>query len=122
MAAGRHCVPIILFHILQNSQVLKCNEGNLVLTTSAPLQAGTYNVNGRRPPADLDLTPWLNISEHSADIVAVGFQEVVPLNANNVVMGEFIHVVWTSPGMQLCLLTMLPLPLRCLTLVHAAIR
>ena len=66
----------------------------MVLTKHAQLQVGTYNVNGRRPPADLDLTPWLNISDHSADIVAVGFQEVVPLSANNVVMGEFSHTVW----------------------------
>ena len=28
------------------------------------------------------------MSNHPADIVAVGFQEVVPLNAGNVVMGE----------------------------------
>ena len=48
---------------------------------------GTFNVNGRRPPADLDLRPWLDMANHQADIVAVGFQEVVPLNAGNVVMG-----------------------------------
>ena len=52
------------------------------------MQVGTYNVNGRRPPADLDLRPWLDMSNHTADIVAVGFQEVVPLNAGNVVMGR----------------------------------
>ena len=52
------------------------------------LQVGTYNVNGRRPPADLDLRPWLDLSSHPPDIVAVGFQEVVPLNAGNVVMGK----------------------------------
>lgn len=51
------------------------------------VQVGTYNVNGRRPPADLDLRPWLDMSKHTADVVAVGFQEVVPLNAGNVVMG-----------------------------------
>ena len=28
------------------------------------------------------------MSDHPADIVAVGFQEVVPLNANSVVMGK----------------------------------
>ena len=52
---------------------------------------GTYNVNGRRPPADLDLRPWLDMANHQADIVAVGFQEVVPLNAGNVVMGMQRH-------------------------------
>ena len=44
-------------------------------------------MNGRRAPADLDLGPWLDMTNHQADIVAVGFQEVVPLNAGNVVMG-----------------------------------
>lgn len=55
-------------------------------------------MNGRRPPADLDLRPWLDMASHQADIVAVGFQEVVPLNAGNVVMGtqhsaRCLHVV-----------------------------
>lgn len=60
----------------------------MTVSSDAWTQVGTYNVNGRRPPADLDLRPWLNIPEHFADVVAVGFQEVVPLNASSVVMGE----------------------------------
>ena len=55
---------------------------------------GTYNVNGRRPPANLDLRPWLDLSTHQADIVAVGIQEVVPLNAGNVVMGMLLMSLW----------------------------
>ena len=31
------------------------------------------------------------MANHQADIVAVGFQEVVPLNAGNVVMGMHCH-------------------------------
>ncbi len=49
---------------------------------------GTYNVNGRRPPDKLDLRPWLDVTQHEPAIVAVGLQEVVPLNTTNVVMGE----------------------------------
>ena len=49
---------------------------------------GTYNVNGRRPPQGLSLRPWLDAQQTDADIVAVGFQEIVPLSAGNVVMGE----------------------------------
>jgi len=49
-------------------------------------QAATYNVNGRKPAPGLDLQPWL-ASGHGADIVAVGFQEIVPLNAGNVMTG-----------------------------------
>ena len=52
------------------------------------LQVGTYNVNGRRPPQGLSLRPWLDAQQADADIVAVGFQEIVPLSAGNVVMGK----------------------------------
>lgn len=76
-------------------------------TTSSNIDlfAGTYNVNGRPPTAALDLEPWLSPTR-LVDIVAIGFQvcyttsthlnacnkhlnaqEVVPLNASNVVMG-----------------------------------
>lgn len=66
------------------------------------LQAGTYNVAGKKPPPGLLLTEWLDqwrdawprssSSSNSnaaggADIVAVGFQEVVPLSAGNVIAG-----------------------------------
>lgn len=50
---------------------------------------GTYNVNGRRPPDKLDLRPWLDVTQHEPAIVAVGLQEVVPLNTTNVVMGKW---------------------------------
>ena len=54
--------------------------------TLKTMQAATYNVNGRKPAPGLDLQPWL-ASGHGADIVAVGFQEIVPLNAGNVMTG-----------------------------------
>lgn len=50
------------------------------------LLVGTYNVAGKRPPTGLQLTDWLG-SGDGADIVAVGFQEVVALNAQNVLAG-----------------------------------
>ena len=49
-------------------------------------QAATYNVNGRKPAAGLDLQPWL-ADGADADIVAVAFQEIVPLSAGNVMTG-----------------------------------
>ena len=51
-------------------------------------QVGSYNVNGRMPDSNLDLKPWLDAAGVGADIVAVAFQEIVPLNAQNVVIGE----------------------------------
>ncbi|XP_024373685.1 type I inositol polyphosphate 5-phosphatase 10 isoform X2 [Physcomitrium patens] len=47
----------------------------------------TWNVAGKPPPDDLDLDGWINTS-NPADIYVFGFQEVVPLNANNVLCVE----------------------------------
>jgi hypothetical protein len=58
------------------------------------LQVGTYNVNGRKPPLGLDLKPWLAAAPES-DVVVAGFQEIVPLNASNVMNGEQL------PGLNL---------------------
>jgi hypothetical protein len=70
------------------------------------LQAGTYNVAGKRPPNGLKLHEWLHqwkdcwpqtaaatgsaaasAAGGGPDIVAIGFQEVVPLSAGNVFAG-----------------------------------
>lgn len=54
----------------------------------AVLRVVTYNVAGRRVPADFDARPLvLPEGEPEPDIVAVGWQEVVPLNAGNVLIG-----------------------------------
>ncbi|XP_010542783.1 PREDICTED: type IV inositol polyphosphate 5-phosphatase 7-like [Tarenaya hassleriana] len=47
----------------------------------------TWNVAGRSPPADLNLDDWL-LSSAPADIYVLGFQEIVPLNAGNVLGAE----------------------------------
>jgi hypothetical protein len=48
-------------------------------------------VNGRIPESNLDLKPWIDAAGVGADIVAVAFQEIVPLNAQNVVIGKQYH-------------------------------
>lgn len=48
---------------------------------------GTWNVAGRLPYEDLDIDDWL-CTEEPADIYIIGFQEVVPLNAGNVLGAE----------------------------------
>ncbi|EFH68550.1 type I inositol-1,4,5-trisphosphate 5-phosphatase CVP2 [Arabidopsis lyrata subsp. lyrata] len=47
----------------------------------------TWNVAGRSPPSDLNLDEWLH-SSAPADIYVLGFQEIVPLNAGNVLGAE----------------------------------
>ncbi|KAJ9540815.1 hypothetical protein OSB04_027321 [Centaurea solstitialis] len=48
---------------------------------------GTWNVGGNCPHKDLDVGDWLRTSS-PADIYVIGFQEIVPLNAGNVLGTE----------------------------------
>ncbi|XP_073139541.1 type I inositol polyphosphate 5-phosphatase 8-like [Henckelia pumila] len=45
---------------------------------------GTWNVGGKSPHDGLNLSDWLEITNTPADIYVLGFQEIVPLNAGNV--------------------------------------
>ncbi|XP_060674186.1 type I inositol polyphosphate 5-phosphatase 2 isoform X2 [Ziziphus jujuba] len=45
---------------------------------------GTWNVAGKIPDEDLEIDDWLCTEEQPADMYIIGFQEVVPLNAGNV--------------------------------------
>ncbi|KAI4378559.1 hypothetical protein MLD38_016021 [Melastoma candidum] len=47
----------------------------------------TWNVAGKSPPSHLNLEDWLH-SSPPADIYVLGFQEIVPLNAGNVLGTE----------------------------------
>ncbi|XP_054780517.1 type I inositol polyphosphate 5-phosphatase 4 [Prosopis cineraria] len=47
----------------------------------------TWNVAGKSPPSYLNLEDWLHTSP-PADIYVLGFQEIVPLNASNVLGTE----------------------------------
>ncbi|XP_062214353.1 type I inositol polyphosphate 5-phosphatase 4-like [Phragmites australis] len=49
--------------------------------------ASTWNVGGKSPPKGLNLDEWLH-SSPPADIYVLGFQEIVPLNAGNVLGTE----------------------------------
>ncbi|KAK4349086.1 hypothetical protein RND71_031841 [Anisodus tanguticus] len=48
---------------------------------------GTWNVGGKSPHEELNLGDWLN-STAPADVYVLGFQEIVPLNAGNVLGPE----------------------------------
>ncbi|KAK6929926.1 hypothetical protein RJ641_004020 [Dillenia turbinata] len=47
----------------------------------------TWNVGGKSPPGNMNLDDWLHASP-PADIYVLGFQEIVPLNAGNVLGAE----------------------------------
>ncbi|XP_057801444.1 type I inositol polyphosphate 5-phosphatase 8-like isoform X2 [Salvia miltiorrhiza] len=48
---------------------------------------GTWNVGGKTPEDDLNIDDWLK-TKTPADIYVLGFQEIVPLNAGNVLGQE----------------------------------
>lgn len=56
-------------------------------TKDVRVTIGTWNVAGRHPYEDLDIDDWL-CTQEPADIYIIGFQEVVPLNAGNVLGAE----------------------------------
>ncbi|KAF3332111.1 type I inositol 1,4,5-trisphosphate 5-phosphatase CVP2-like protein [Carex littledalei] len=58
----------------------------------------TWNVGGVTPSDDLCLDDWLDIENHSYDIYVLGFQEIVPLSAKNVLGPEkrWISNKWNS--------------------------
>lgn len=63
-----------------------------VLPDTDPLNlrmfVGTWNVGGKSPDQDLKLSHWLRTQPAPADIYVIGYQEIVPLNAGNVLGTE----------------------------------
>ncbi|BAF25008.1 type IV inositol polyphosphate 5-phosphatase 9 isoform X1 [Oryza sativa Japonica Group] len=58
----------------------------------------TWNVGGMTPSSDLDLEDWMDSTANSYDIYVLGFQEIVPLNARNVLgpRNSCISTKWNS--------------------------
>ncbi|KAF8389666.1 hypothetical protein HHK36_024185 [Tetracentron sinense] len=58
----------------------------------------TWNIGGIAPPEDLNMEDWLDTRANSCDIYVLGFQEVVPLSAGNVLGSESsrISMKWNS--------------------------
>ncbi|KAF7828532.1 type I inositol polyphosphate 5-phosphatase 2-like [Senna tora] len=56
-------------------------------TKEVRVTVSTWNVAGRVPCEDLEIDDWL-CTDEPADIYIIGFQEVVPLNAGNVLGAE----------------------------------
>ncbi|XP_057415472.1 type I inositol polyphosphate 5-phosphatase 2-like isoform X2 [Lotus japonicus] len=71
-------------HRRGNSETLRAQYIN---TKEVRVTVGTWNVAGKHPCNDLEIEDWLCTKE-PADIYIIGFQEVVPLNAGNVLGAE----------------------------------
>ncbi|KAG2238924.1 hypothetical protein Bca4012_023709 [Brassica carinata] len=56
-------------------------------TKDIKVTVATWNVAGKCPSDDLDIDDWLT-TDNPSDIYIIGFQEVVPLNAGNVLGAE----------------------------------
>ncbi|CAI9265464.1 unnamed protein product [Lactuca saligna] len=65
----------------------KSEDLHCIKTKDLRLMIGTWNVAGRLPPDGHDVDDWLSMHQ-PADVYILGFQEVVPLNAGNVLGAE----------------------------------
>lgn len=67
-------------------------------TRKYKLFASTWNVAGIPPPDNLNLEDWLDTKSSSHDLYVLGFQEVVPLNAKNILGPEnnSVSLKWNS--------------------------
>ncbi|KAH0453071.1 hypothetical protein IEQ34_017395 [Dendrobium chrysotoxum] len=62
-------------------------EGQVIEKKECRIFVGTWNVGGRPPYVGLNLEDFLQVEE-GIDIYVIGFQEIVPLNAGNVLVIE----------------------------------
>eukprot|EP00250_Pteridium_aquilinum_P011757 c20287_g1_i2 orf=790-2349(-) len=72
----------------RHSSAMSAQTGDLLgdaLTSKEQFRIfiGTWNVGGKLPQEKMNLEQWLNLTA-PADIYVIGFQEIVPLNAGNV--------------------------------------
>ncbi|KAA8518862.1 hypothetical protein F0562_016364 [Nyssa sinensis] len=65
----------------------KHDEPAAINTLDLRMFVGTWNVGGKSPHQGLNLRDWLR-TPAPADIYVLGFQEIVPLNAGNVLGAE----------------------------------
>ncbi|KAI3689318.1 hypothetical protein L2E82_47272 [Cichorium intybus] len=56
-------------------------------TKELRVSVNTWNVGGELPPEDLNINDWIN-TDYPSDIYVIGFQEIIPLNAGNILGSE----------------------------------
>ncbi|CAL0331736.1 unnamed protein product [Lupinus luteus] len=78
------CKGYKISHRRGKSETLRAQYIN---TKEVRVAIGTWNVAGKHPHEDLEIDEWI-CAEDQADIYILGFQEVVPLSAGNVLGAE----------------------------------
>ncbi|KAL0908719.1 hypothetical protein M5K25_023226 [Dendrobium thyrsiflorum] len=84
-------------HSLSGNELISSDTGFTEELQTHKLFASTWNVGGIPPNDDLNLEDWLD-TKNNYDIYVIGFQEVVPLSAKNVLGSEKhgISMKWSS--------------------------
>ncbi|CAI0400102.1 unnamed protein product [Linum tenue] len=78
----------------EEEALMSSRDGNDLQQDIYKVFVGSWNVGGISPPEDLDLRDWLDVLNNdgagspSPDIYVLGFQEVVPLRAGNIILGS----------------------------------
>ncbi|KAK9011702.1 hypothetical protein V6N11_039785 [Hibiscus sabdariffa] len=70
-----------------NLSNFECSMASVTEIRDFRIFVATWNVGGKTPNSDMNLEDFF-IMEGSADIYVCGFQEIVPLNAGNVLVSE----------------------------------
>ncbi|KAF8693943.1 hypothetical protein HU200_038588 [Digitaria exilis] len=82
--SGEKSIPPVRRLQRRKSESLRVNY---ISNKDVRVMIGTWNAAGRVPSDDLDLDQWL-CTQEPADLYVLGFQEVVPLSAGNVLGAE----------------------------------
>ncbi|PSR86677.1 Type I inositol polyphosphate 5-phosphatase [Actinidia chinensis var. chinensis] len=74
----------------ESGRQIRFDSGVTIISNTSNIRmfVGTWNVGGISPPEDLNLRDWLQTPASAADIYVLGFQEIVPLTAGNVLGPE----------------------------------
>lgn len=110
-AGARYYNPVVMSFIRDDwiQQQMHRRQADYTVYQKTRVLAGTWNVNAKKPPAPADaaqIVQWLDARTAPAvgskkpaplpDIVALGFQEIVDLNAVNVVVNSTMSVQRSS--------------------------
>ncbi|CAN6195263.1 unnamed protein product [Urochloa humidicola] len=83
-SSGEKAIPPVRRLQRRKSESLRVNY---ISNKDVRVMTGTWNAAGREPSDYLDLDQWL-CTQEPADLYVLGFQEVVPLSAGNVLGAE----------------------------------